>query len=671
MNILELEPFSLLLHFKKNPMCDEILNFPELSQLDLLNSNQKAMIHNLYIEKCLKENIKINPDLFTEVDIINIIKNVNMRNIFSNKKSIYKYSAIIYSKNKSKKILSFFYSKLKIMDAGFPIEDDIDMFQEVFVKSEFSRVPFYFFLGKKDCDITELKRFLKNTEPDTIKCRADEFIEFCLSELNFKAVSIVCNYLDYYDVFQKISKKYQVLFYFSRKENKVNTSFYNLIKMIMSKTEIDKLEKFKFLSKVFLLNQFQNEFFIEQATELEKTSEYRFCNSIRFDENILNFLIDNNFKLEFERSIIASSSIKTELLNRILEVAPFNYKKVGYNYLVKQFQKEELLKLQQNILKPINKDYSNIKKLSKSYSSINEDSLKYFNVGSMIESLQDKLLLCSTDLDFSNLIFNKKSKKARASLKLLYINNSLMSDKVSWAHHLSENGVNYDLILSFLEKTQTCHLHTMHTEDVNLFINSMRNVFSDKKFLSLLSTAKTSGEPIDAIDNRGFLDIVQQFKKIESMDQLSFAKKEIKHNKKSIKNLSQFHDFVSEKIIRLIEQEDYKLGQDDFFFIEDLKFKDYKFSIPRKNHDLIKMGDTLNICIGDGYYADQIVIDDIRIIFATNSSGKIFCIEYNLIYKSITQVKTNNNESLDKKSEEELNIFMTNTLKESKKELNE
>ena len=63
--------------------------------------------------------------------------------------------------------------------------------------------------------------------------------------------------------------------------------------------------------------------------------------------------------------------------------------------------------------------------------------------------------------------------------------------------------------------------------------------------------------------------------------------------------------------------------------LEKKSIGDYEVFIPQSSHDLINIGNSLSICVGNGYYADKIMKKQCNIIALTDKNGRYkFCVEF-------------------------------------------
>lgn len=96
---------------------------------------------------------------------------------------------------------------------------------------------------------------------------------------------------------------------------------------------------------------------------------------------------------------------------------------------------------------------------------------------------------------------------------------------------------------------------------------------------------------------------------------------------KKPKDFKEIHDAYV-LMTRKIEQANYKLDQSRVSHIDGKKIDDLKIWVPEFNHDLIEVGNSMNICVGNGWYADRIMKREINIIVLQKSGKNYVCFEY-------------------------------------------
>jgi hypothetical protein len=83
------------------------------------------------------------------------------------------------------------------------------------------------------------------------------------------------------------------------------------------------------------------------------------------------------------------------------------------------------------------------------------------------------------------------------------------------------------------------------------------------------------------------------------------------------------------------------------------KLNDLEFFIPDTSHDLINIGNSLSICVGNGYYAEKIIKKQSSVVALKNSQGKfVYCIEFHKGY--IIQARGFANKDMDSNLKKQL-----------------
>jgi hypothetical protein len=128
----------------------------------------------------------------------------------------------------------------------------------------------------------------------------------------------------------------------------------------------------------------------------------------------------------------------------------------------------------------------------------------------------------------------------------------------------------------------------------------------------------------------------------------SFLKESIERIKKSKnKNLFVLHNKISSLLTKL-NQVNYKLPQEKFYnkYNGIQLSENLRISVPLMNYDLIDVGEYLNVCVGNGYYSQKIIKDQVNILYLINNKDEIVaCLEFNREGKCI-QARGKNNRYL-------------------------
>lgn len=131
-------------------------------------------------------------------------------------------------------------------------------------------------------------------------------------------------------------------------------------------------------------------------------------------------------------------------------------------------------------------------------------------------------------------------------------------------------------------------------------------------------------------------------------EQMDFCIDSLKNIKKSkIKTIANLHDMLS-KLLTKLGQPNYDLKQDKKFLEYDkdeivLNNEKFEIFIPSKNHDLIDIGESLNICVGNGYYGKNVLNQKITILSLIQEAKIKACIEIDSENGKIIQSVRENN----------------------------
>lgn len=133
------------------------------------------------------------------------------------------------------------------------------------------------------------------------------------------------------------------------------------------------------------------------------------------------------------------------------------------------------------------------------------------------------------------------------------------------------------------------------------------------------------------------------------------------------KNIREIHTILTRESSK-IKQLKYKLNQDDFY--NGIMVGEYEIFIPQTSHDLIEIGNQLSICVGNGYYAEQILKKYSKVLCLKKDNKFKYCIEFSYSSNNIIiQARGFANANMDKKLVDLLLSTLKNTNKE--KQVNE
>ena len=106
-----------------------------------------------------------------------------------------------------------------------------------------------------------------------------------------------------------------------------------------------------------------------------------------------------------------------------------------------------------------------------------------------------------------------------------------------------------------------------------------------------------------------------------------------------IKQFQELHDYLI-LLSKKIKQSNFTLtGQERLLPFEIIKDDHFKFKIPLKNYDLIEIGEKLHICVGTGYYAEQICNNKLSIITIFKNNRLSYCVSLSPITNAIFEAK--------------------------------
>ena len=158
---------------------------------------------------------------------------------------------------------------------------------------------------------------------------------------------------------------------------------------------------------------------------------------------------------------------------------------------------------------------------------------------------------------------------------------------------------------------------------------------SDDRFLNTLLRNDDSRSGRDF--ERFMVDTVQMIKTLENLksasdntESIKFINDGINKIKKDFKTFNNLHDMIS-RLATKAKQENFELGQREIIEHdkESFKYQDkiYHINIPKTNHELIEVGESLDICVGGGHYAQEIIKGNIFIFTIKENDKTIGCVE--------------------------------------------
>lgn len=122
------------------------------------------------------------------------------------------------------------------------------------------------------------------------------------------------------------------------------------------------------------------------------------------------------------------------------------------------------------------------------------------------------------------------------------------------------------------------------------------------------------------------------------------------------KNIVEIHTILTRECSKIKEPNN-KLKQ-NLPHLENKMFENCEIFIPQTAHELIDIGNTLSICVGNGYYAEKVLKKKCNIIALKNKGKFICCIEFDS--KEIIQARFYQNKSMDSATQRKLyNLIYT------------
>lgn len=94
-------------------------------------------------------------------------------------------------------------------------------------------------------------------------------------------------------------------------------------------------------------------------------------------------------------------------------------------------------------------------------------------------------------------------------------------------------------------------------------------------------------------------------------------------------------------------QEDFKLPQERILYLEGKKVLGLEVHVPKTNYELIELGNSLHICVGEGYYANLVRNKNSFIIILRNKERSVYCVELDRRSLEVKQAKSFFNDEAD------------------------
>lgn len=126
---------------------------------------------------------------------------------------------------------------------------------------------------------------------------------------------------------------------------------------------------------------------------------------------------------------------------------------------------------------------------------------------------------------------------------------------------------------------------------------------------------------------------------------------------KKPKKIRELHDIFMRECSK-IKIPNNSLRQDSLFHLDNIQVGDCKIFVPKKTHDLIEVGNSLHICVGNGYYAKEVIKKNFNIIILLKDNRPYACIQFTKNH--IVQAKKFRNSNLESNTEEILKEVLFN-----------
>lgn len=330
-----------------------------------------------------------------------------------------------------------------------------------------------------------------------------------------------------------------------------------------------------------------------------------------------------------------------ETLLKILKLEPFNYLYVDYNYLkaitnlVKNKETSEF-KIVANLLKEGKAYKENYLKTTAAFLASNLGLKVLLRKSNEMEPYLLKVLRDSqSEKCLAKAILNTTSAFAQKVLftEIIY-KDTFNYSKLFWLSNLLKSGFNYDLVIRFITTNELVNYASELPED---FLKNLKHFFSEERIFSLIMESQKKRNLETYIK-----DTAYSLNFLLESDLKELALSKIKNSK----NLIDLHNKVSD-VVKFLSQDNFKLNQDLVHGLSGQKVKDYEIFIPQSNHDLIELGKTLHICVGDGQYGELIKKKRIFIIALKNAQGRYsHCVEVDRGSLNVKQSKTYHNKEM-------------------------
>ena len=210
---------------------------------------------------------------------------------------------------------------------------------------------------------------------------------------------------------------------------------------------------------------------------------------------------------------------------------------------------------------------------------------------------------------------------------------------------------NNDIILNIEFKKWNFDYRSFPIEETKAVLS----FYKEKRVIALLQNELSERE--FTIDAARTLETIR--KSYDQEGKRIVTEEDIKQSlPKKPKSIKEVHDALS-ILTRKIEQADYALAQNSTMPLDGLKIDGSSLFVPKSSHDLIGVGDDMNICVGNGWYAERARDGLIDIVIVQKSGKNVACIE--IANGSISQAKMHNNKQY---SDSRVKKFIIDKIKE-------
>lgn len=222
------------------------------------------------------------------------------------------------------------------------------------------------------------------------------------------------------------------------------------------------------------------------------------------------------------------------------------------------------------------------------------------NIFELSEQEEDKLFF------FEKAIFGQTNTKTKESVKKIINNGKVNFPLMYIACEMVNSGIDKNLIHNYISSydlnfdTKINHYESVNRET----ISTLLHFYNEKRTVKLLLTA------IDFIS-----DTIHSLKTL------------IKHNEfvpmKKPKSIYQLHENASE-LTSKVKIGNLALSQrEDILKLHNMSLSsDMIIKVPNTHYELVHLGESLNFCIGNGYYTDQIMKGKCSIVSVCKANGK-------------------------------------------------